>query len=84
MTIVTFYALFGDDLRFLFLTKEVDDIFNGLTCGSMALFLIEIMIMSYAKLDYRFSFYFWLDLVSTLSMITDVGWVTAWVLDFYS
>ena len=28
-----------------------------------------------AKEDYFLGFYFWLDLISTLSLITDIGWV---------
>ena len=76
MTIVTFYALFGDDLRFILLPKAVDNYWYAMTCISMILFFLEILIGSYAKLDYPCSFYFWLDLVSTFSMISDVGWVT--------
>jgi hypothetical protein len=76
MTFVTFYALFGDDIRFISLPRAVDTAWYSMTCVSMGLFFLEIIIGSYAKLDYPCSFYFWLDLISTLSMISDVGWVT--------
>jgi len=76
MTVVTIYALFGDDIRFIALPKSVDEYWWTMTCISMAMFLIEIAIACYAKLEYPCSFYFWLDLLSTLSMISDVGWVT--------
>jgi hypothetical protein len=34
---------------------------------------------SIAKEDYFLSFFFWLDLVSTVSMLPDIGWVwQAW------
>ena len=40
----------------------------------MALFAIEIIIASLVKDDYFMSFYFWLDLISTVSLIFDIGW----------
>ena len=41
----------------------------------MILFFIEIVLSSIAKEDYFNSFYFWLDLISTVSLITDIGWI---------
>jgi len=74
MTIVTIYALFGDDVRALAFTKTADKVFYGLTITAMSLFLIEIIFASIAKEGYFNSFYFWLDLVATLSLIFDIGW----------
>jgi len=39
------------------------------------MFTIEIIVASISKEDYFLSFYFWLDLVSTISLITDIGWI---------
>lgn len=75
MTIVTIYALFGDDIRLAFFTKEADDVFFAMTFVSMILFFVELVLSSIAKEDYFNSFYFWLDLVSTISLITDIGWI---------
>lgn len=36
------------------------------------MFLIEIVLACIAKPDYFNSFFFWLDLVSTLSLLTDI------------
>jgi hypothetical protein len=74
MTIVTIYALFGDDIRALCFAKSADTVFYGLTITAMSLFMIEIVIASISKEDYFLSFYFWLDLVATLSLIFDIGW----------
>ena len=41
----------------------------------MASFLVEILLACIAKDGYFLSFFFWLDLVSTFSMVTDIGWV---------
>jgi hypothetical protein len=74
MTIVTLYALFGDDIRALAFTKEADNCFFGLTTAAMVLFGLEIIVASIAKEDYFLGFYFWLDTVSTVSLIFDIGW----------
>jgi len=76
MTLITIYALFFDDIKILFFPKSDDDIFNGITLFGMICFAIEIMITSYAKPDeYPFSFFFYLDIISTISMIPDCGWI---------
>lgn len=75
MTIVTVYALYFDDIRILAFPKSADDIFYGITLLGMILFIVEIMIASYAKDGYKNSFFFWLDIVSTVTMIPDCGWI---------
>ena len=49
-------------------------VFYVLTIISMSLFMIELILGSIAKEDYFLGFYFWLDLVSTVSLIFDIGW----------
>lgn len=75
MTIVTLYALFGDDLRILLSPKSGDPIFWGFSVAAMSLFLIELVLASFAQKDYFLGFYFWLDLIATVSLITDIGWI---------
>jgi len=75
MSIITIYALFFDDLRVLLFPKSSDTIFYGLTVFGMVCFTIEIVLSSYAKEDYLLSFFFWLDIISTISMIPDIGWI---------
>ncbi len=75
MTIVTLYALFGDDLRLLFSPKKGDPIFWGFSVAAMSLFLLELVLASFAQKDYFLGFYFWLDLIATVSLITDIGWI---------
>ena len=73
MTSLTIYALFGDDVRLLIFTKPADSVFNILTLIAMFAFICEIVISSIAKREeYLFSFYFWLDLIATLSLIFDI------------
>jgi hypothetical protein len=75
MTIVTIYALFGDDVRMLVFAKSADDVFYGLSVAALFFFLLELVLSCYAKPDYFNSFYFWLDLVATVSLVPDIGWI---------
>ena len=75
MTIVTAYSLFFDDIRVFLLPKAVDETFYAVTFVSMMLFAIEITIATYAKDGYFNSFFFWLDLISTVTMIPDIPWI---------
>jgi hypothetical protein len=49
----------------------------GFTSWAFAMFAIEIILASFAKEDYFLTFFFWLDVVSTLSMLPDIGWLWA-------
>lgn len=75
MTIITIYALLGDDIKLLVFTKTADDTFTLLTFISMIMFFIELALASIGKKDYFNSFFFWLDFLSTISLITDIPWI---------
>jgi hypothetical protein len=75
MALITVYALFFDDLRVLLFPKEADPVFYAITLFGMVCFTAEIVLASYAKEEYLLSFFFWLDIISTLSMLPDIGWV---------
>jgi hypothetical protein len=75
MSAVTIYSLFFDDIRAAGFESKQDPIFWGFTCACMGFFLIEIFLSSIAKKDYFLSFFFWLDVISTISMIPDIGFV---------
>jgi hypothetical protein len=79
MTIVTVYSLFSDDVRQLGFTKPADNTFYGLTSAAFALFSIEMILACICKDEYFLGFYFWLDLISTLSLLTDIGWIMNYV-----
>ena len=57
--------------------KDVEKM-NGNKCSQTAIlniFLLELVLSSWAKPGYLGSFYFWLDLIATLSLIPDIGWL---------
>ena len=74
-TCLTIYSMVSDDIRQLTCSKETDQIVWIITLIVMGVFTIELTISSFSKPDYFLSFFFWLDVVSTLTMIFDVGWV---------
>lgn len=75
MALWTFYALFGDDIRILATDSSSDPIFYSFTIAAMTFYTAEIILSCISKPDYLWSFYFWLDTVSTITMIMDIGWI---------
>lgn len=71
-TILTIYALFGDDMRLLFSRKPADWIFDCVTIAAMTIFSIEIVVCTVGKAGYLFGFFFWLDLMSTVTLVLDI------------
>jgi hypothetical protein len=82
LNLVTLFALFGDDIRVSSLEKSADTAFVVMTSISLGLFLLELILASLVKRGYIFSFFFWLDLVSTVSLITDIEPLMLFLFDF--
>ena len=51
-TLLTIYALIGDDMRLIFSEKAADDIFNVITATTMAVFGLEVIINTLGKQGY--------------------------------
>jgi hypothetical protein len=75
MTVITIYTLFFDDIRVLLIPKVADDAFFTITTILLLIFVFEIMLSSIVKPGYVCSFFFWLDVLATGSMIFDIGWI---------
>lgn len=77
ITIATMYALFGDDLRLWLTDKSVDNVFFALSSVALALFAFEFIVNCFARPYFACppSFFFYLDLVATLSLLPDIGWI---------
>lgn len=73
MFFITIYALLGDDVRLLAFTSSADNVFMWLNIITLALFSIELILSSISVNEYLGSFFFWLDLLSTLSIVTDIA-----------
>ncbi|KAF4317331.1 hypothetical protein BBO99_00006367 [Phytophthora kernoviae] len=80
MTACTIFALFGDDFRVSFFPKDGDMSVYNVLFALFIFFSIELVLNVYCRPNYfnrgrGFSFY--MDLISTLSVIPDVDWI--WV-----
>jgi hypothetical protein len=79
MSLVTIFALFGDDLRNWLTNKEADIYFDSCLVISMIVFTFEILINTIVVDEFKYSFFFWLDIIATMSLIMDIDWI----LDFF-
>jgi class 3 adenylate cyclase len=75
VSIVTIFALYGDDIRLLALPKTADVVFHWLSFFALLLFVSEMSMQSYSVQGYKYSFDFWLDFVSTFSLIPDIAFL---------
>lgn len=55
--------------------KEADVYFYSFLVVSFVLFSAEIFINSMVQPDFKYSFFFWLDIIATLSLIPDIIWI---------
>jgi len=72
-TVMTVWALFLEEIRIAAnLDKSVDPIFASISLTFMCVFLLEWIVRSAAQYEeYCFSFFWFLDIIATLSMVFD-------------
>lgn len=75
MLIATMFVLFASDIKLAALRTRVDYTFNVISLVCFGLFILEILLASYADEKYPFSFFFWLDLIATISIIQEIDWI---------
>lgn len=75
MALITIYSLVGDDVRILTVDMEKDYIFYYLTSLAFIMFSLEIVVSCFILDGYWLGFYFWLDIISTASLLADIGWI---------
>lgn len=81
MTILTIFALFANDVQTAWCPVTVDFPFDVVQSILFCLFTIEIIITCLCKEDYIWSFFFWLDVISTISLIQDISFIFDKILD---
>lgn len=77
ITLLTIYALFGGDVKILATDNSADLGFDVISIICLIMFSIEIILAVIAKDDYLWSFFFWLDVVSTVSLILDITMISS-------
>jgi hypothetical protein len=75
MTFLTIIALFSNDLQSVWLDSDMDLSFDIMQSCLLLFFSIEIIMTCLAKRGYMGSFFFWLDLISTISLIQDITFI---------
>ena len=79
MTLTTLFALFGDDMRLWMTTKKADPAFFIGLIISFILFSLELLINSCVVDEFKYSFFFWLDFIATLSLVPDIPWFVDYI-----
>jgi len=64
--------LFGDEARMGLTDKKADILFDIALLVSLVLFMIEILVNSCVVDDFKYSFFFWLDIIATISILPDI------------
>jgi len=71
LLVLTLFALFGEDIKMSFLPREVDHGFRITTILVFCSFLLELVVISVVKPKYFLNFFFWLDLIAAISLLSD-------------
>ena len=79
MAAVTIFALFGDDFRLWFTTKHADMYIDAALIFSLFAFTLEILVNSCVVDEFKYSFFFWLDIVATVSICVDVTMIAHYI-----
>ena len=75
LTVMTIFALFGQDFGALVAPNKYQPIFDSLILVGIATFVVELMLSFIVRPEYRWTFFFYLDVISTLSMILDLSFI---------
>lgn len=71
----TIWSLFCNDIRILLTTKNADDAFSIITCIILGSFVLEFIYSCFYIKNYFLGFYFWLDVISLMSLVLDINWI---------
>jgi hypothetical protein len=74
--VLTIYSLFFDDFRTAFFQADVDIYYDVIGLVIMSIFTLEIVLSSFFMENYFLSFFFFLDIISTASIIFDVNFLS--------
>lgn len=75
-TMLTVWALTGDDLKLIATDRPADGAFDVIVVLCILVFSSEIIVSCVGKEDYSMSFFFWLDILSTFTLILDLSAVS--------
>lgn len=73
---IALYSLFSDDIRTAATDGSADMAFDVVHLVLIFIFTLEIVLNWICNQEYRWSFFFFLDLISSLSLFLDVNMIT--------
>lgn len=69
---LTIFALFGDDFKLAVFSSSADALFGYITLGTLIIFCAEIAAKTVVDPEFKYGFFFWLDVLATVSLIPDI------------
>merc|ERR1719387_1322638 len=79
----TVFSLYGDDIRAGYFFKNSDFYFYISFFACLLIFAWELTMQCIVIEGYKGSFFFWLDVIATGSLILDIPWLTSVVVAMY-
>lgn len=83
MSVLTVWAVTGNDIKLWTTEKPADFYFDIVVYVMIAMFSAEIVIECSGKDDYFMGFFFFLDVVSTLSLFLDLAWCLVLIMELF-
>lgn len=75
MAIIMIFLMLADDIRLVAIPKRLDPVFMALYIVCFAFQIIDITFYCIAVSKYVFGFYFWIDSIAMLSLVSDFTWI---------
>lgn len=69
---LTIFVLFADDIRTSAFTIDADNVFDTMILSCLGIFSFEILLTIFSRKGYFLSFFFYLDTISTITLLFDV------------
>ena len=71
MMTLALWSMFSGDINSLFFPDDSQIIIDSITVVILSIFAIDIILCIFFIPKYKFSYYFWFDLISTILIITE-------------
>jgi hypothetical protein len=79
--IVIIFILIEEELKIIFTNKSSDLPFSIIILLFMILYITELILYSIFIKEYFLNFYFWLDIISIISILLDVHWFYNFIIE---
>jgi len=74
ISLLTIYALFAENFKNLFTNKDSDNVFSIICILIIIIFMTEFIFSCLSLDNYLYGFYFFMDIISIISMLLDIDW----------